>query len=74
MNLSPPTVYLLCGWFSDSFIGSFVLIILLLSLDLWTVKNVSGRILAGLRFTLALFQKGFLSGAYRDLFCVLGPY
>jgi len=43
-------VYLLCGWFSDSFIGSFVLIILLLSLDFWTVKNVSGRILAGLRW------------------------
>ena len=40
----------MCGWFSDSFIGSFVLIILLLSLDFWTVKNVSGRILAGLRF------------------------
>ena len=47
-------MYLLCGWFSDSFIGSFVLIILLLSLDFWTVKNVSGRILAGLRFTFVL--------------------
>jgi len=42
--------YLLCGWFSDSFIGSFVAIILLLSLDFWTVKNITGRIMAGLRW------------------------
>jgi len=42
--------YLLCGWFSDSFIGSFVAIILLLSLDFWTVKNITGRIMTGLRW------------------------
>lgn len=42
--------YLLCGWFSDSFIGSFVAIILLLSMDFWTVKNITGRIMAGLRW------------------------
>lgn len=42
--------YLLCGWFSNSFIGSFVSIILLLSLDFWTVKNITGRIMAGLRW------------------------
>ena len=41
--------YLLCGWFSEGFIGSFVAIILLLSLDFWTVKNITGRIMAGLR-------------------------
>ena len=50
-------VYLLCGWFSDSFIGSFVLIILLLSLDFWTVKNVSGRILAGLRSSAKIQER-----------------
>ena len=49
----------MCGWFSDSFIGSFVLIILLLSLDFWTVKNVSGRILAGLRFAFVKIEKKF---------------
>ena len=42
--------YLLCGWFSEGFIGSFVAIILLLSLDFWTVKNITGRIMAGLRW------------------------
>ena len=37
-------VYLLCGWYSNSFIGSFVSIILLLSLDFWTVKNITGKL------------------------------
>lgn len=43
-------VYLLCGWFSDSFVGSFVAIVILLSLDFWTVKNITGRLLVGLRW------------------------
>ena len=44
-------MYLLCGWSSDrSFIESFIAIILLLSLDFWTVKNITGRIMAGLRW------------------------
>ena len=50
MNDSPAAAYLLCGWFSDSFIGSFVAIILLLSMDFWTVKNITGRIMTGLRW------------------------
>jgi hypothetical protein len=35
-------VYILCGLFSDSFIANFVVIILLLSMDFWTVKNITG--------------------------------
>ncbi|XP_065065973.1 Golgi apparatus membrane protein TVP23 homolog B-like [Rhopilema esculentum] len=42
--------YLICGLFSDSFITSFVIIVLLLSFDFWTVKNITGRILVGLRW------------------------
>ncbi|XP_035913590.1 uncharacterized Golgi apparatus membrane protein-like protein CG5021 isoform X1 [Anopheles stephensi] len=42
--------YLFCGWFSDSFITSFVFVILLLSADFWTVKNITGRLLVGLRW------------------------
>ena len=42
--------YLICGLFSDSFITSFVTIVLLLSFDFWTVKNITGRILVGLRW------------------------
>lgn len=43
-------VYILCGWFSDSFIASFVLVVLLLSADFWIVKNITGRLLVGLRW------------------------
>ncbi|XP_055371111.1 uncharacterized Golgi apparatus membrane protein-like protein CG5021 isoform X2 [Condylostylus longicornis] len=43
-------VYMLCGWFSDSFISSFVFVTLLLSADFWTVKNITGRLLVGLRW------------------------
>ncbi|XP_068906575.1 uncharacterized Golgi apparatus membrane protein-like protein CG5021 isoform X2 [Tenebrio molitor] len=43
-------VYMLCGWFSDSFITSFVTVVLLLSMDFWTVKNITGRLMVGLRW------------------------
>ncbi|EDO38024.1 predicted protein [Nematostella vectensis] len=49
-RISSVIAYLLCGWFSDSFITNFVVIVLLLSCDFWTVKNVSGRLLVGLRW------------------------
>lgn len=42
--------YLFCGIFSGSFIVNFVVIVLLLSMDFWTVKNISGRLLVGLRW------------------------
>ncbi|KAI0242428.1 Golgi apparatus membrane protein TVP23-like [Lamellibrachia satsuma] len=42
--------YPLCGWFSDSFVVNFVVIVFLLSMDFWTVKNVTGRLLVGLRW------------------------
>jgi len=42
--------YLLCGWFNIGFIVSFVIIIILLSVDFWTVKNITGRLLVGLRW------------------------
>ncbi|KAL3139733.1 hypothetical protein ABBQ38_004038 [Trebouxia sp. C0009 RCD-2024] len=43
-------VYIFCGIFSKSFIVNFVVIVLLLTLDFWTTKNVSGRLLVGLRW------------------------
>lgn len=42
--------YILGGWFSSSFITIFVFTILLLSADFWTVKNITGRLLVGLRW------------------------
>lgn len=49
-RISAIVVYMLCGWFSSSFIASFVTVILLLSMDFWTVKNITGRLMVGLRW------------------------
>jgi len=43
-------VYIFCGAFNAGFITSFVTVVILLSLDFWTVKNITGRILVGLRW------------------------
>ncbi|XP_034563928.1 Golgi apparatus membrane protein TVP23 homolog B [Notolabrus celidotus] len=43
-------VYLLCEFFSPGFIGCMVTIILLLSCDFWAVKNITGRLMVGLRW------------------------
>ena len=37
----------MCYTISKSFVLNFVLIIMLLALDFWTVKNVTGRFLVG---------------------------
>ena len=49
-------VYLFGSTFSGSFIGVFVTVILLLSLDFWTVKNISGRILVWTSFYFVLLK------------------
>ncbi|XP_056144071.1 Golgi apparatus membrane protein TVP23 homolog B [Lampris incognitus] len=49
-RISAILVYLFCELLSNSFIVCMVTIILLLSCDFWTVKNVSGRLLVGLRW------------------------
>ncbi|CAH1099134.1 unnamed protein product [Psylliodes chrysocephalus] len=51
-------VYLLCGWFNVSFIGSFVTVVLLLSMDFWTVKNITGRLMVGLRWWNYVDEEG----------------
>ncbi|CAG7834226.1 unnamed protein product [Allacma fusca] len=43
-------VYIFCNAFNAGFIPSFVTVVILLSLDFWTVKNITGRILVGLRW------------------------
>ncbi|KAL7637531.1 UNVERIFIED_CONTAM: hypothetical protein RMT77_012259 [Armadillidium vulgare] len=43
-------IYLFCGAYGSGFIGSFVIIVLLLSMDFWVVKNVTGRLMVGLRW------------------------
>lgn len=56
--------YLFCGWFSASFIASFVVVIVLLSMDFWTVKNVTGRLLVGLRWWNYVDESGHSQWIY----------
>jgi len=42
--------YMFGNWFSSSFVNIFVLCVLLLAFDFWTVKNVTGRLMVGLRW------------------------
>jgi len=43
-------LYIVIKLFTDSFILSFIVIVLLLAADFWTTKNVTGRLLVGLRW------------------------
>ncbi|CAL8137394.1 unnamed protein product [Orchesella dallaii] len=44
-------LYTVCGWTGAGFVPRFVTVVILLSLDFWTVKNIiTGRILVGLRW------------------------
>lgn len=42
--------YIFCTVFTDNFVLVFVLCVLLFAFDFWTVKNVTGRLLVGLRW------------------------
>ncbi|XP_005871809.1 PREDICTED: Golgi apparatus membrane protein TVP23 homolog A isoform X1 [Myotis brandtii] len=49
-RVSAIVTYVGCDWFSRSFVGCFVTVLLLLSFDFWSVKNVTGRLMVGLRW------------------------
>eukprot|EP00899_Mesostigma_viride_P001871 jgi/Mesvir1/11685/Mv00077-RA.1 len=52
------TVYILCEWFSSSFVLNFVSCVLLIAFDFWTVKNITGRLLVGLRWWNEIREDG----------------
>jgi len=43
-------VYILCGFFTDNYVVSTVVVVVLLAMDFWNCRNVAGRTLVGLRF------------------------
>lgn len=51
-------VYILSGLFGLGFIATFVICIISIMLDFWTVKNVSGRLLVGLRYWNEVTDEG----------------
>ncbi len=50
--------YLFLNWFASSFVVIFIVCIVLLAADFWTVKNVSGRLLVGLRWWNEIKEDG----------------
>ncbi|CAA6653878.1 unnamed protein product [Spirodela intermedia] len=50
--------YILSALFVDNFVIIFVLTVFLAALDFWVVKNVSGRILVGLRWWNEINDQG----------------
>lgn len=50
--------YLLLGWFTKSFVIQFVSTVTLLAFDFWVVKNVTGRLLVGLRWWHEIAEDG----------------
>lgn len=50
--------YVFCRWFSDNFIANFIVIVLLSAFDFWAVKNVTGRLLVGLRWWNQVDENG----------------
>lgn len=59
-------VYMTASIISSSFIACFILVMLLLSADFWVVKNVSGRLLAGLRWWSVVDEEGKVVWRYES--------
>merc|ERR1711871_548688 len=57
-KLAALLVYLLGTWFSSSNVVVFVLCIILIAMDFWTVKNVTGRLMVGLRWHQLMNEDG----------------
>ena len=59
--------YIFLSLFVDYFSLVFILVILFLAADLWTVKNVTGRLLVGLRFWNEIRDDGTNEWIYESL-------
>jgi len=60
-------LYMFGTWFSSNFVFIFVLCVLCLAFDFWTVKNVSGRLLVGLRWWNNVKEDGTTEWRFESL-------
>ena len=60
-------VFFFSNLFSDNFVFVFVLCILLLVCDFWTVKNITGRLLVGLRWWSYVKEDGSNQWVFESL-------
>ena len=51
-------IYMFGSVFSSSFVNIFICCVLLLAFDFWTVKNVTGRLMVGLRWWSEVKEDG----------------
>ncbi|XP_033630384.1 Golgi apparatus membrane protein TVP23 homolog B-like [Asterias rubens] len=58
--------YLFCSFYQTSFIINFIIILFFVSLDFWTVKNVTGRLLVGLRWWNHIDEDGTSHWVYES--------
>lgn len=57
-KLAALVAYITCEWFETHFVLNFVTCVLLLACDFWVTKNVSGRLLVGLRYWNEIDEAG----------------
>ncbi|KAH8988817.1 DUF846-domain-containing protein [Lactarius akahatsu] len=50
LRIAAIATYILCGFFTDNYVVSTVIVVVLLAMDFWNCRNVAGRTLVGLRF------------------------
>ncbi|KAI0304845.1 Golgi apparatus membrane protein TVP23 [Russula brevipes] len=50
--------YILCGFVTDNYVVSTVIVVVLLAMDFWNCRNVAGRTLVGLRFWNQVDENG----------------
>jgi len=55
---APIATYITCELFSKDFIGNFVACVVALAMDFWVTKNISGRLLVGLRYWNEIDEEG----------------
>ncbi|ORX37352.1 Golgi apparatus membrane protein TVP23 [Kockovaella imperatae] len=59
-------VYVLCGLFTDNYVLSIVVVVVLLSVDFWNTRNVAGRTLVGLRYWNEVNEEGESSWVFES--------
>lgn len=67
MQVAAILTYLVCGLFSASYVINFVITIAMLAIDFWTVKNVTGRLLVGLRWWNDVDERGASTWKFESL-------
>ncbi|KAA8493372.1 Golgi apparatus membrane protein tvp23 [Porphyridium purpureum] len=66
-KIAAVVAYLMLGWFVQDFVIQFVVTVTLLAFDFWTVKNVTGRLMVGLRWWSDVNEDGSTTWRFETL-------